>query len=114
MFLRLESLEHDNHTIHSNWRLTSDYTPLTINISIFEEHTQTRRQMLVKNSEEEEYFLNELSEAIKEINTKNIQSKEVIKLVVQSFTSHTDRIWYKHLKIVNITKHAKEWWNENC
>ena len=70
--------------------------------------------MLVKNSKEEEYFLNKLIEAIKGINTENIQSKEVLKLVVQSFASHTNRIWYKHLKIINITKHSKEWWDENC
>jgi len=70
--------------------------------------------MLAKNSKKEEHFLNELSKAIKEIDTKNIQSKEVLELVIQSFASHTDRIWYKHLKIINITKDSKEWWNENC
>jgi len=42
MFLRLESLEHDNHTIHPDWRLTLDHVLLTINISIFKEHIQTR------------------------------------------------------------------------
>jgi len=65
--------------------------------------------MLAKNSKEEEHFLNELSKAIKEINIENIQSKEVLELVIQLFTSHTNRIWYKHSKIVNITKHSKEW-----
>jgi len=66
--------------------------------------------MLAKNSKKEEHFLNELSKAIKEINIENIQSKEVLELVVQLFASYTDRIWYKHSKI---TKHSKEWWNEN-
>ena len=113
MFLRVESLKHDNHTIYSDWRLTFDHAPLIINISIFEKHIQTRKLMLVKNSKEEKYFLNELIEAIKEINIENIQSKEVLKLIVQLFAIHIDRIWYKHLKIVNITKHSKEWWNKN-
>ena len=82
MFLRPESLEHNNHTIYPDWRLTSDYTSLTVNISIFEEHIRTRKQMLVKNSEEEEYFVKELIEAIKKLNTENIQSKEVLKQVI--------------------------------
>jgi len=43
IFLRPESLEHNNHTIHPDWRLTSDHAPLTVDISIFEEHIQTRK-----------------------------------------------------------------------
>jgi len=35
MFLRPEFLEHDNHTIYPDWRLTSDHAPLIVNISIF-------------------------------------------------------------------------------
>ena len=38
MFLRLESLEHNNYIIYSDWRLTSDHAPPTIDISIFKEH----------------------------------------------------------------------------
>jgi len=72
MFLRPEFMEHNNHFIHLDWRLTSNHTSLTINISISEEHVQTRRQTLVKNSKEEEYFLNKLIDTIKEINTENI------------------------------------------
>ena len=92
MFLRLESLEHNNHTIYPKWRLTSDYASLTVNISIFEEYIQTRKQMLVKNSKEEEYFIKELIEAIKSLNIENIQSKEVLGQNIQLFTSNTERI----------------------
>ena len=113
IFLRPESIEHDNHSIHPDWRLTSDHAPLTINISIFEEHIQTRKWTLAKNSKEEEYFLNKLINAIKKINIKNIQSKEVLKSVIQLFIYHMNRTWYKHLKITNITKYLKEWWDEN-
>jgi len=64
MFLRPDFLEHNNHTIHPNWRLTSDYTSLTVNISIFKEHIQTRKYTLIKNSKEEDrsYQKNEYRE----------------------------------------------------
>ena len=52
--------------------------------------------------------------AIKSLNIENIQSKEVFEQIVQLFTSNTKRIWYKYSKVVNITKHSKNWWDKNC
>ena len=114
MFLWPESLEHNNHTIHPDWRLTSDHAPLTVNISIFEEYIQIRKCMLVKNSEEKNSFINKLMEAIKETNTDNIHNKDILKQIIQEIASTIERIWYRHSKIINITKHSKEWWNEHC
>ena len=45
---------------------------------------------------------------IKEMNTKYIQSKEVLKQIVQLFASITKRVWHKYSKVVNITKHSKK------
>ena len=59
------------------------------------------------NSKEEENFVDKLIRAIKGLNMENIQSKEVLEHIIQSFTNDTKRIWYKHLKFVNITKHFK-------
>ena len=109
MFLRPESVEHNNHSIHPNWKLTSDYALLTVNISIFEKHIQSRKRTIVKNSKEEENFVNELSKAIKSLNMDNIHNVEVLEHVIQFFANNTGRIWHKHLKVVNITKHSKEW-----
>lgn len=55
-----------------------DYTSLTINISIFKKHIQTRKQSLVKNSEEENQFMEELTSSIKDFKMDNIQSKETL------------------------------------
>ena len=82
MFLRPESSEYVNYSIHPDWRLTSNHAPLTINIEIFEEHIQTRKCMIVKNSEEEENFVDKLIGAIKELNIENIQNKEVLEHII--------------------------------
>ena len=113
MFFRPTSLEHDNYSIHPDWHLTFDYIPLTVNITIFEKNIQTKKCTIVKNSEEENNFIIELIKAIKKLNTENFQSKEALEHIVQSFTDCIERIWYKDLKIVHITKHFKEWWNDN-
>jgi len=78
MFLKPDSSELNNHTIHLEWRLSSDHTPLTVDITIMEEHIQTRKCTLVKNSKEEENFITELIGVITRLNTENIPSKEVL------------------------------------
>ena len=82
MFLRPDSLEHNNYSIHPDWYLISNHTLLTVNISIFKENIQTKRYTLVKNSEKEDNFIIELIEAIKGLNTSNIQNKEELKDII--------------------------------
>ena len=67
IFLHFGSDELDNHFIHLDWRLTSDYAPLIISIPIIEEHIQTKKQIIIKDSEEERIFVKELIGAIKDI-----------------------------------------------
>jgi len=101
-------LKHNNHSIYPYWRLISDYAPLIVNIAICEENIQTRRYILVKNSKKEENFILELIVTIKGLNTENIPNKEVLKQVIQLFTSFTNRIWFENSKIINIIKYSKK------
>jgi len=43
IFLCSNSEEFDNHHIHPDWRLTSDHTSISVNISIIEEHIQIKK-----------------------------------------------------------------------
>ena len=74
---------------------------------IFEKHIQTKKHTIVKNSKEEKNFLNKLIELVKMLNIEYISSKENLEQMVQEFANNTDKIWFKHLKIVNITKYLK-------
>ena len=113
MFLRPDSLELDNYTIYTEWKLSLDHASLTVNIAIIEEHIQTKKHTLVKNSKKEENFIAELIKAITRLNTENISSKEILEQVIQTFANDIDKIWFKHSKVINITKYPKIW-NENC
>jgi len=74
---------------------------------IFEKYIQTKKQTIIKNSEEKRNFIAKLTESVKRLNTKYITSKKDLKQVVQEFTYNTDKIWFKHSKIINITKYLK-------
>ncbi len=45
-------------------------------------------------------------------NTEHIASKKDLEQVVQEFIHNMNEIWFKHSKIVNITKYLKLWWND--
>ena len=79
MFFQPSSSELNNHMIHPKWRLSSDHVPLTVEIVIIEEHVQTKKHTIVKNSKEEKKFLAKLIETIRELNTENILNKEILK-----------------------------------
>ena len=75
-------MEHDNHCIYLGWRITSDHASITINIFTLEECVQIRKQFLLKNSEEEAYFIDELIYSIKRLNTDSLLSIDALETVV--------------------------------
>jgi len=114
IFLHPNSQEFDNHHIHPNWRLSSDYAPISVNISIIDEQLQTKKHSLIKNSDEEHSFIKEIISSLKNINTHSISSVENLELVVQKIAFNIDNIRFKNSKNVNIMKCSKAWWNNNC
>ena len=102
MFLHPNSEEFDNHTIYPKQSMLLDHALLTVNILIFEEHIQTRKQRIIKNSKEEIRFIAEIIESIKRLNIDHIESKEDLESIVQEFAHNIDEIWFKYSKMVNI------------
>jgi len=63
-----------------------------VKISILEEHIQTRKQTIVKNSKEEIKFIANVIELVKRLNTNHISSKEDLENIVQEFAHSIDDI----------------------
>ena len=106
IFLRSNSLELNNHMIYLEWKYSSDHTSLTVNISIDEEYVPTKKYTIIKNNKEDK-FIAELINNIKRLDTENLTSKVTLKQTVQRFADKSDVIWFKHSKLINITKHSK-------
>jgi len=86
-----------------------EHAPLTVRISILEKYIQSRKQNIIKNSDEKSKFISNITDLVKSLNTIHINSIKDLESTVQKFTDSTDKIWLKHLKMVNITRYLKLW-----
>jgi len=106
--------ELNNHSIHPDWQLSSDYTPLTVTIPIVEENIITSKFSIAKNSKEEESFIKDISYAIKNININDLSNINKLKFVTNILAFKIENIWRASSKQVNITRWPKSWWNKEC
>jgi len=90
MFLQCDSEEINSHVIHPDWWLTSDHTPLTITIPIIKEHITTHKRTLIKNSVEEDNFVNEVIASFSKVDTSNISSISDLDEIVLSWADIVD------------------------
>jgi len=111
MFLHNSSSKLDNHLTHPDWHLTSDHIPFTITIPISEEHINSRKRLIIKDSEKETSFIKDLISSIRNFHTFNLSDKKGLERVVIKFTKVVKCTWEKNSKFVNITKHSKSWWD---
>jgi len=114
VFLCPKLTEFNSHHIHPDWRLSSDHAPITTNIFIVEEQVQVSKYILIKNSEEEDQFIAELKIFIKNLKTDSIVNINVLEEIINFLAININYIWHKHSKKVNITRHSKVWWDNNC
>jgi len=78
-----------------------------------EEFIQEKQCTIIRNSEEEN-FVSELMNVIRNIDTSSILDKESLETIVQKYVRISKSIWYKFSQYINITKYSKAWWNEEC
>ena len=63
--------------------------------------------VIIKNSEDKDNFIAELIDFIKRLDTKSLMNKNGLNRKVQEFANIADHIWFRHSKLINITKHSK-------
>ena len=114
MFLWSGSTELNNHLVYPDWHLSSDYAPLTVSIAIDEENIDSFRFSIAKNNEEEVSFIKVVIHAIKSVDISDISDPIKLEETTNSLISKIKYAWRMNSKRVNITKHSKSLWNEEC
>jgi len=92
----------------------SDHAPLTITIPIVEESINSTKYSIIKDSKEEASFIKDVTTSIRNLNMSNLSDITSLNRAVNDFTNVVKSAWEKNSKIINITKHSKSWWDENC
>jgi len=100
--------------MHPEWHLTSDHTSLTITIPIVEESVNSTKYSIIKDSDEEVAFINDITLSIRNLNVSNLSDIASLDNIVNDFTNKINNAWEKSSKIIDITRHSKSWWNKNC
>ena len=114
VFLQCNSPALNNHSIHSEWCLSSNYAPLTVIIPISEEFINTHKNTTQKDSTEEAQFVKDTINTIKNLNILNFSDIHALENVVNDFAKNMDNVWNKNVKLTNIMRHSKSWWDDNC
>ena len=87
VFLRSGSAKLNNHSIHPNWHLSSDYASLTVFIPITVENIISSRFLILKNSKEEAAFVNKAIVIFKNLNASNLTDHDKLDDLVNLFMS---------------------------
>ena len=72
MFLQCDSTKLNNYSIHPNWCLISDNTPLSITIPIAKININLQKRTIVKNSDKEDLFIKEVITSFAKLDMSNI------------------------------------------
>ena len=82
VFLHSSSLEFNCHHIHLEQRLLSNHAPITVDILIQDKSIPTKQQSLVKESDEEKQFIDNLIQVIKNMNITFIHDAKLLEEII--------------------------------
>ena len=104
----------DHYSIHpENW-LSSDHTPLSIDIPIFEEVIHTSKFSIPPKSDQETTFIEEIILNFKNLNTSDIGDMEKLECIVNQLRTIINQAWTKNAKKLRLSKYSKQWWTDEC
>ena len=91
MFMCCGSYELDHHSIHPGNHLSLNHAPLSIEISIIEEVTQSSKFTIHPKSDQETVFVEEVISSFKNLNTSVINDSDKLESIINQLGRKTPR-----------------------
>jgi len=91
LFLQYGSSELNQHSIHPDCCLSSDYAPLTITIPIVDEFINISKLLISPNSKQEFAFIKDIILIFKNLETTNITNKDNLESIVNHVETSINR-----------------------
>ena len=101
IFLRYGSSELNQHSILPESRLSSDHTPLLVDIPLFKEIIQTSKLTLAPKSDQESTFIEDIILNFKNLDMSNIEDIDKLEQVVNQLSVIIDQAWSKNTKKIH-------------
>ena len=114
VFMNPNNAGFNKHILNPDIHLPSDHVPLIIDVGIKEENIDFTFQAIKKDNKEEEAFIRDIIKGVRNIDTSNLKSPEDIQRCITIISTTFKVVWSTHSTTKRITKHFKEWWNEQC
>ena len=114
IFIQCNSPTLNNHSIYSEWCLSSNYAFLTITILISEEIVNIRKSNIKKGSDKETQFLKDAANIINNLNVSNLMNIHMLENIVNELIIKVEEVWNWNVKLTNIMRYSKSWWDNNC
>ena len=70
------------------------------------------KSTIQKNSIEEELLFKDIISSIKILNISNLLDISLLKKVVNDFAKNMNNTQSKNIKLTNVTKYSKNWWDD--
>jgi len=114
MFINPNNLGFNKHTLNPDICLPSDHVSLIIEVGIKGENIDCTFQAIKKDSKEEKAFIRDILKGIRNIDTSELKNQMDIQRCANTLSTTFKDAWTTHSSTKRITKHSKEWWNEQC
>ena len=114
VFLPPDNSGSGKHILHPEIREPSDHVPLTIEVGIRNINIDMNIWSIRRDSEEEKDYITSITNGVYNLNTSSITTKEELEDYVQQLAIIFENAWRSHSKLKWVTKHSKEWWNQDC
>ena len=114
MFINPQNRGYNNHTIIEHHRFPSDHAPLLVKIQINAENTTILKRSIKPKSKNENKYDSYILTNVSSLRSDDLNTTDKVEKLTRDISNIFNTAWNHFSKERKITKHSKEWWDQEC